>query len=313
MALACALCSGANAQQYPNRAVRIVVPFAAGAPDTVARILSQQLASQTGQPFVVDNRAGANGLIGTDLVVKAPADGYTLLLVSTSIVVNPSIYKKMPFDPLKDLVAVSNVCSGEALILGVHPSVPANSARELVEWVRRPGTVFSYGSPGVGNTLHLAGALFAARAGLKMEHVPYKGAGPAIAGLIAGDIQMMFLTTPLSIAQIKAGRIRAIGYTSATRASLLPDVPTMGEAGVLGMEIDGGWYGVFAPSGTPREIVARLNGEISRALAVPPVRERLNALGLDPVGSSSADFRIQVEVQTKAYAEMVRLAGIEPE
>jgi tripartite-type tricarboxylate transporter receptor subunit TctC len=311
--LALALCSSALAQQYPNRPVRVVVPFGTGSPDTIARILGQQLATQTGQPFVVDNRAGANGMIGTDIVVKSPADGYTVLLVSTSIVVNPSIYKKMPFDPLKDLEPVTNVCSTEALILGVHPSVAANSARELVELVRRPGSAFSYGSPGIGNTLHLAGALFAARAGLKVEHVPYKGAGPAIAGLMAGDIQMMFMTAPLAIAQIKAGRIRAIGYTHKTRASFLPEVPTMEESGVAGMELDGGWFGLFAPAGTPPEIIARLSGETRKALALPSVHERMNALGLDPVGSLPAEFRAQVEAQHKAYAEMVRLAGVQPE
>lgn len=302
-----------DAQQYPGRPVRIIVPFGTGAPDTVARLIGPQLSNRLGQPFVVENRPGANGVIGTEAVAKSPADGHTLLIVSTSIVINPSIYKKLPYDALEDLTPVTSICSTEAYILGVNPAVPAHNVRELIALARRPDSRISFGSPGIGNTLHLAGELFNARAGVHTVHVPYKGAGPAITALLANEVQMMFLTPPLSLAHIKAGKIRAIGYTHGKRASLLPEVPTMSEAGVQGMEIDGSWYGLFGPGNLPAEVIAKLHAEVRRAIADPTVRERLGALGLDPVGNAPAEFKAQVESQIKAYAEIVRLAGIQPE
>ncbi len=307
------LATGVSAQAYPTKPVRVIVPFGAGAPDTVARLIGQQLASQMSQSFVVENRPGANGVIGTDAVAKAAPDGYTVLIVSASMAVNPSIYKKLPYDVQRDLVPVTNICSTEALILGVHPSVPAQSARELIALARKPDSNLSYGSPGVGNTLHLAGELFNARAGTKMVHVPYKGAGPAITALIANEIQVMFLTPPLSLPHIKAGKLRALAYTGKRRASFLPDVPTMAEAGVPNMEIDGGWHGMFVPANTPAPIVARLAAEVKAALGVALVQERLAALGLEPIGTPPEVFKPFVEQQIKAFAEMVKLAGIQPE
>jgi len=302
-----------DAQQYPRRPVRVIVPFGTGAPDTVARLIGPQLSNRLGQPFVVENRPGANGIIGTEAVAKSPADGHTLLVVSTSIVINPSIYRKLPYDVLKDVTPITSICSTKAYILGVNPAVPAHDVQELIALARRPDSRISFGSPGIGNTLHLVGELFNARAGIQTVHVPYKGAGPAITALLANEVQMMFLTPPLSLAHIKAGKIRAIGYTHRERASLLPEVPTMSEAGVQGMEIDGGWYALFGPGNLPTEVIAKLHTEVLRALADPTVRERLGALGLDPVGNAPAEFKAQVESQIKAYAEMVRLAGIQPE
>jgi tripartite-type tricarboxylate transporter receptor subunit TctC len=303
----------AHAQQYPSRAIRIVVPFSAGAPDTVARIVGRELNAQMGQPVVIDNRPGANGTTGTHEVVKAAPDGHTLLIVSSSFAVNPSIYRRLPYDPLNDLEPVTSVCATEGYILVVNPSVPAKSVQELTALARDPASKLSYGSPGVGNTLHLAGALFNARAGTAMAHVPYRGAGPAITDLLGGQIQVMFVTTPLGLQHIQAGRLRPLGYTNVRRASFLPDVPTMEEAGMPGFVMDGGWYGLFAPARTPPDIVARLYREVATALKSPEVLARFAPLALDPIGSPPAEFRRFLAEQIKKFGELVRLAKIEPQ
>jgi tripartite-type tricarboxylate transporter receptor subunit TctC len=307
------LSSASWAQGYPSRPVRIIVPFGAGGPDTIARLVGQQLAVQTGQAFVVENRTGANGIVGTEAVAKAPPDGHTVLLVSASFVVNPSIYKKLPYDTLGDFAPVSNVCALDAFIFTVNPAVPARSLQELIALARKPESKLAYASPGIGNTIHLAGALFNARAGTNLLHVPYKGGGPAVAALLGGEVQTMFANASLALAHIKAGTLRALAVTGRNRLAYLPDVPTMAEAGVKGMEIDAGWFGMFAPARTPPEVVSKLQNEIRAALGNEQVRERLQAQGFIPVGNSPAEFKAYVEREIKAYAEMVRLAGIEPE
>jgi tripartite-type tricarboxylate transporter receptor subunit TctC len=293
--------------------VRVIVPFGAGTPDAIARVVGQQLAAQTGQPFVVENRTGANGIVGTEAVAKALPDGHTLLLVSASFAVNPSIYKKLPYDTLRDFTPISNLCALDAFILTVNATLPAQSVRELVALARKPDSKLAYGSPGIGNTIHLAGALFNARAGTNMVHVPYKGGGPAIGALLGGEIQLMFANASLALAHIKAGRLRALGVTGRNRLAYLADVPTLAEAGVSGMEIDAGWFGLFAPASVPAEIVTKLASEIRAAVANPQVRERLQAQGFMPVGNSPAEFKAYVESEIRSYAEMVKLAGIEPE
>jgi tripartite-type tricarboxylate transporter receptor subunit TctC len=301
------------AQQYPNRSVRLVVPFAAGAPDTVARIVGQQLNVQMGQPVVVDNRPGANGTLGTHEVVKAPPDGHTLLLVSSSFAVNPSIYRKLPYDPIADLEPITSVCATEGYILVVNPAVPARTVQELIALARDPATKLSYGSPGVGNTLHLSGALLNARAGTDMAHVPYRGAGPAIQDLLAGQIQVMFVTTPLGLQHIQAGKLRPLAYTNSRRAAFLPDVPTMEEAGLPGFVLDGGWYGLFAPAKTPPDIVTRLHQEVKTAIGTEEVRKRFAPLALEAVGMPPAEFKTFLLGQIKMFAEQVRLAKVEPQ
>ena len=313
-ALSALLACGASwSQGYPVRPVRVVVPFTAGTPDLIARIVGQQLAVQTGQSFVIDNRPGANGIVGTDTVAKASPDGYTLLLVSASFVVNPSIYRKLPYETGKDFTPLTNVCALDAFILAVHPSVSAQSVQELIALGRKPGSKLSYGSPGFGNTIHLAGALFAARANTDMVHVPYKGGGPAVAALLGGEIQAMFANTTLALPHIKAGKLRALGVTGKTRLGVLPNVPTFAEAGVPGMEIDAGWFGLLGPAKIPAETVAKLYGEIRTALGNPQVRNRLIEQGLPPVGNTPAEFKAQIAREVRMYAEMVKLAGIKPE
>ncbi len=314
LAAASALLVTASAHSYPDRPVRWVLGFApGGSPDSVARILTPQLTAQMGPSMVLDNRPGANGILAADIVAKANPDGYTLLITSAAFAINPSIARKLPFDAIKSFVPVTNICTSEALLLAINPSVPANTVQELIQLAKRPGAKFAYGTSGVGNVTHLAAALFAARTATQLTHVPYKGGGPMAVALISGEVQIALSNPGTLINQVRAGRIRALAYNAPTRSPLLPSVPTMIEAGVTGMEFDSSWYGVFAPAKTPPVIVNKLHSEIRNALKATAVREALTAIGMEPVGNAPAEFAAFVEKSIKRYAEVVKLAGLQAE
>ena len=305
---------GYAAQSYANRPIRIVVGFApGGGPDIVARLIADPLGARLGQSVVVDNRGGANGIIGAEIVSKATPDGHTLLVTSASFAINPSIYRKLPFDAINDFTPVTNLASGGGLFLSVHPSLPVHSVAELIAYARKPGTRLAYGSAGQGNATHLTAALFNLRAGLDMVHVPYKSAGLAVAALLGNEVQVLFVTPSSSLQFIKSGRMRVLGYNNSTRADVLPDVPTLAEAGLQGTVIDGSWYGLFAPPRTPETIVANLLAEVRFVINTPQVREKLAATVLEPDGRSPAEFKAFLEKVMKSYAEAVRAAGIEPQ
>jgi tripartite-type tricarboxylate transporter receptor subunit TctC len=306
--------ASAPAQTFPSKSIRWVLGFAiGGAPDNIARVVAQQLTTQIGQSVVLDNRPGANGVMGTEMVANSNPDGYTLLVTSASFAVNPSVHKKLPYDSIKSFAPVTNLASSPGMLLLVNASSPAQTVQQLIELAKKPGSKLAYGSSGVGNATHLAAELFNARAGTQLVHVPYKGGGLVANALLANEIQVMFTNPATIIAQVKAGRVRPLAYNHTSRAPFLPDIPTMAEAGVKGMEMDPGWYGVLAPAGTPAAIVSKLHAEIRAALYEPGVKERLAGLGVDPVGDPPAEFRQFLLGAIKRAAELVRIAGLKPD
>ena len=311
MLMACA--QPALAQSYPSRPVRIVVGFApGGAPDVVARLVADSLGARLGQPVIIDNRGGANGIIGADIVSKSQPDVHTLLVTSASFAINPSITRKLPFDPVKDFTPVSLLATGGGLFLVVNPTLPVKSLADLVAYAKRPGVKLAYGSAGQGNTTHLAAALLNLRAGLDLVHAPYKSAGLSGAALMGNEIQLLFVTLSSSLQHIKSGRMRVIGYNHPTRSAQLPEVPTMEEAGVAGTVIDGSWYGMFAPARLPAAVSARLASDARASVNEPAIKDKLATMGLDPDGRSGAELRRFLEASIKRFADAVHVAGIEP-
>jgi tripartite-type tricarboxylate transporter receptor subunit TctC len=299
------------AQAYPSRPVRLIVSIApGGGSDITARLIGQWLSERLGQPFIIDNRPGGGGNIGTEAVVRAPADGYTLLMVSTTHATNAALYDKLNFDLIRDIAPIAGVFRG-AFVMVVHPSVPARSVSEFIAYAKANAGKVNMASSGTGAAAHLAGELFKMMAGIDMVHVPYRGGGPALTDLVAGQVQVYFATTVASIEYIRAGRLRALAVTTATRSDALPDIPTVDEF-VPGYEASY-WAGIGAPKATPAEIVEKLNKEINAGLADPKIKARLPDLGGDVLALSPADFGKLIADETEKWAKVIKFANIKPD
>jgi len=313
MVLAMLVSQAALAQAWPNRPVRFLVPFAAGAGinDIMARLVGQHLGAGLGQPVVIENRAGAGGIAGTDAAAKAAPDGSTFLMTNVSLVTSGYLYPKLPYDPQKDFVPVTLVATSP-LMLVVHPSIAASSVHELVALAKAHPGRLNFGSGGVGSTPHLSVELFKSAAGIDAVHVPYKGGAPALNDLVGGQLSFMIENMPGTMPFVKGGKLRALAITSAQRSPLEPALPTMAESGVPGYEVVG-WQGLFAVAGTPPEIVARLQAEVAKVLRLPEVRERLAALGAEPVGSTPEEFGAFIRAENARWGRIIREKGIRSE
>src|ERR1700736_4653143 len=308
------LAAGANATgPFPIRPVRLIVPYpAGGGTDIVGRVLGQRLHESLGQPIVIDNRGGAGGTIGTAAAAKAAPDGYTLLLVPTSHVINPSIYAKLPYDTERDFAPITMVASA-AILMAVHPGVPADTVRGFAEASKaRPKELANFGSAGVGTVFHLTGELFNQLTGLALQHIPYRGGGPTVTALLAGEIPLAFETMLALQPHVRAGTLRALAITSAQRSAVMPEIPTTAESGFPQLVADNS-YALFAPAGTPAMIVARLHDATVAALALPDVRERLREQGAEAVGNSSTELATHVTAEIPKWATLAREAGVKPE
>jgi tripartite-type tricarboxylate transporter receptor subunit TctC len=303
------LAAGASAQTYPSGPIRIIVPYPpGGGTDILGRQIAQKLNERWSVPVIVDNRGGASGTIGTALAAKAAPDGQTLLIVPSGFAVNPSIYKNLPYDSVRDLAPVSQLASSP-LILCVHPSFPPRSVKELVGLLRaRPGQI-DFGSSGNGSPPHFATELFMLMTGTRMNHIPYKGAGPAAVDLVAGQIPIYFMNALSAVPLVRAGRLRALGATSPMRFDALPELPTIGEAGVTGYEMTN-WYGMLAPGATPRPVLEKIQQEVARILQLPELRERLNKEGAAVVASTPDAFAKFLQAEMEKAARVVKAAGM---
>jgi tripartite-type tricarboxylate transporter receptor subunit TctC len=310
-AAAACLVADASAQTYPNKAIRLVVPVpAGGGTDILGRMVAEGLAKQLGQPVIVDNRGGASGMIGADAVLKAPADGYTLLMVYSAVLtVNQSLFKKITYDPIKDFVPVA-IFADVPLALLVHPSVRANSAAELIELAKAQPGILNYAANN-GTMNHLSTELFKQMAGINMVLVPYSGDAPALIDLIGGRVQLMFINLVSSLPHVKAGKLRALAIATAKRSPVLPDLPTVAESGLPGYETTL-WYGVVAAAGTPAAIVNKLNDAIRQVQKMPEIKARLATMGADPVYLTPAELGALIKRDADKWGSVVRAAGIEP-
>ncbi len=301
-----------SAAAYPERPIRLLVgQSAGGATDIVARALGQKLNESLGQPVVVDNRGGAAGSIAAALVAKAPPDGYTVLIVPGSFTINPSLYKDLPFDPQKDLAAVTLIATAP-YVLVVQPALPVKSLRELLALAKAKPKEIVYGSAGFGSSGHLAAELFSTLAGVQMNHVPYKGAGPALVDLLGGQLQLVFGSVVASLPYQRNGRLSALGVTSAQRLALAPELPTIAEAGLPGYEFTS-WFGLLAPVATPRTIVLKLQSAVAAVLRTPGLSERLAREGSEPVGSTPDQFAGFVKAEIAKWAAVVKRSGMRAE
>ena len=294
---------------YPNKPIRVIVPVApGGGTDFIARLIGQKLSETWGQPVIVDNRPGGAGNLGVEIAAKAVPDGYTLVIPITSFPINPSLYSKLPFDTVRDFAPVTLVASAP-LLLVVNPGVQANSVKELIAIAKaRPGQL-NYANSGSGTTAHLAGELFKRMAGVDIVSIAYKGGGPAVIDLIAGNVQIYFSTVPAALPQVKAGRLRALAVTGSKRLNDIPDIATVSESGLPGFEVVA-WFGMFAPGKTPQPIVKKLNGEVVRILSMPDVREKMSGQGLIPGGNTPEELGVFLKAEIAKWSKLIKEANI---
>jgi tripartite-type tricarboxylate transporter receptor subunit TctC len=299
------------APAWPSRPIRLIVPFPpGGATDVNARTIAKEVEAALGQPLVIDNRGGANSIIGCESLAKSAPDGYTLMHISVAFAINPSTYKKLPFDTSRDFTPITNAVVGQGSLLAANPGLPAKSVTELIALAKKQQ--LSFGSPGVGNVLHLITEAFNARAGIHMLHVPYKGAAPALTALIGGEVQVMVVPVVIALPHLRSGRLRPLGYSGAKRLPVIADVPTIGEAGLPGFQMDSGWHAWFAPAKTPAPIVSRVYEAIRKSLQVPAVRDFLLTAGYEPTADPPAVFQKNFLNDIKRWGELARLAKIDP-
>lgn len=297
-----------SAQTYPNKPVRVVIPYPPGGPtDIVARVLFQQVSESTGQQFLLDNRAGAGGNIGAEIVAKAPADGYTLLIATTAHAINMSLFKNLNYDVQKDFAPVSLLTQGP-LVLVAHPQFPANSVKEVIELAKSKPGGLNFASSGNGQSTHLSAELFNTMAGIKMSHVPYKGSAPALTDVMSGQVDVMFDTTLSAMPFVKAGKLKALGLTSPVRSPAAPEVPTIAESGLPGYEVFA-WNGVLAPAGTPKSIIQLLNDHIRKAMLLPQVRDKFSAQGFAASWNSPDNFGIFLKNEVDKWTRTVKASG----
>lgn len=297
-----------NAQTYPNKPVRVVIPYPPGGPtDIVARVLFQQVSEATGQQFLLDNRAGAGGNIGAEIVAKAPADGYTLLIGTTAHAINMSLFKNLNYDVQKDLAPVSLLTQGP-LVLVTHPQFPANSVKELIEVAKSKPGGLNFASSGNGQSTHLSAELFNTMAGIKMSHVPYKGSAPALTDVMSGQVDVMFDTTLSAMPFVKAGKLKALGLTSPVRSVAAPDVPTIAESGLPGYEVFA-WNGVLVPAGTPKAVIQQLNDQIRKAMLLPQVKDKFSAQGFAASWNSPENFGVFLKNEVDKWGRTVKASG----
>ena len=323
VAVACnAIASGASAQSagfhpvavtttpsYPAKPIRFVVPFApGGGTDIIGRIVAQQLHENLGQPVVVDNRGGAGSTLGTDIVTKAPADGYTMLLGNISLAFNAWLFKKLPYNAIKDLAPVTLVAVQPNIVV-IHPSVPAKSIKEFTDYARSQPGKLSFASAGAGSGTHLEGEMLKDRLKIDLLHVPYKGTGPALTDLIGGQVQMMVSTFASALPHVKSGRLRALGVTSAKRSPAAPDIPTLEESGVPDYDYST-WYALFVPAGTPRTVIDNLNQATRKVLASDDMKQKFDEQGLEPLSSTPAELAAYLRSETEKWGQVVRAAGV---
>jgi tripartite-type tricarboxylate transporter receptor subunit TctC len=302
----------AKAQDYPNRPVRVIVPYApGGVTDTFARIIAQQLSERLGKQFYVENITGGSGNIGTGQAARAAADGYNLLVAFSSFVVNPTLFDKLPFDPIKDFEPVTLAVSSTTVLV-VHPSLPATTVKELVALIKQNPGKYNFASAGTGTQSHLAGEQFRLLLGLDLVHVPFNGGAPAVASVIAGHTPIGFTSPTAAMEHVKDGKVRALAVTGKARSQTMPEVQTMTEAGYPDIKGDS-WVGLLAPTGTPKEIVSRLNREIVAVLALADMRERLLTLGYDPVASTPEEFTQRIKDEIRLWGDIIRQANIKPQ